>query len=100
MKNIAKQGVVESNRLQRPVKMVKELLSSLSSASQDSQPTLYTNENFVPSVTTPSPTSPPLEQGEMALSPTPPPVTGEEQTDGPTMDPETKEFIEATNSTW
>lgn len=106
VKSIARQGVTDSNKLQRPVKMVKDLLSSFANPPlAGPQPTLYTNENFVPSVIPPtspptSPTSPPLEEGEMVVT-TPPPVEAEEEPDAPpVMSPQTAKFVEATNFTW
>ena len=103
VKNIAKQGGVslDSNKIQKPVKRMKELLSSLTNppllTSQDSQTSLYNNENFQ---SAPPPTSPPLELGEMVLSPTTPPPTVEETDSHVTLAPKTIAFVQATNSTW
>ena len=103
VKNIAKQGAVslDSHKIQKPVKMMKGLLSSLTNppllTSQESQTSLYNNENFQ---SAPPPTSPPLELGEMVLSPTTPPPNIEEMDSHVTLAPETIAFVEATNSTW
>ncbi len=105
VKSIARQGVTESNKLQRPVQIVKDLFSSLANPpiTGGPQPTLYTNDNFVPAVNRPPPlpavSPPPLEQGEMVVT-TPPPTEEPEEPDGPIMSPQTAQFVDATNSTW